>query len=64
MPELTCTIAVPQTTQELDAAIQRYLFSDLRGTDLFCLWQAIRDVSLAQESDEIECDHVVVEPSY
>lgn len=64
MPERICTIPVPQTPQELEQAIQRYRESDLVGFDLFCQWEAIREVSLQQANDEPETDGVAIEHSY
>jgi hypothetical protein len=52
MPELTCTIPVPQTLPELDAAVKQYYASDLEGEELLCQWQAIRDGSLKQTQPE------------
>lgn len=64
MPDLICTIPIPQTPQELEQAIKRYRESDATGIDLFCQWQAIRDVSLRQVDSESQGDGVAVEHSY
>lgn len=55
----TCTVPTLSTVQELEQAINRYKTSDLNGSELLALWQAIRDASLklgvskVQKSDEI-----------
>ncbi|MBD2002639.1 MULTISPECIES: hypothetical protein [Cyanophyceae] len=49
MPELTCTVPVPKTPQELEQAVKQYIVNDLRGDELLCQWQAIRDASLNQD---------------
>lgn len=64
MLETICSIEVPKTPQELDQAIQRYRNTDLKGQDLFCQWQAIRDASLAQSTPDIDNDRVPGEDSY
>ncbi|MBI4783361.1 MAG: hypothetical protein HY785_18890 [Oscillatoriophycideae cyanobacterium NC_groundwater_1537_Pr4_S-0.65um_50_18] len=64
MVEAICSIPVPQTTQELELAIRRYKASDIRGTELFCQWQAIRDAALALKLAESSDDFVAGEESY
>lgn len=64
MSDFACNIPVPSTPQELEEAIRHYRLSDLQGSDLFSLWQAIRNVSLALEPIECEHDRVAVEHSY
>lgn len=63
MSELTCKVPVPKTSLELEQAIQRYKTSDCQGMELFCLWQAIRDASIAQNPPEPE-DTIPGEDSY
>jgi hypothetical protein len=59
-------VPVPTNLQELDQAIQRYRSSDLSGSDLYRLWQAIRDLSLELEqvSFDLAGNRVAGEPSY
>lgn len=64
MSELTCDITVPSTLQEVEQAVQKYITDELSGTELLCLWQAIRDASLSQVFPEPESDKVSCEPSY
>jgi len=64
MPELTCTIPVPRTPQELDQAIQRYRNTDLHGYELFCQWQAICEGSMQQDFSDSSADAVPGEDSY
>jgi hypothetical protein len=63
MTDLTCTLPLPKTSQELDRAIQQYLSSNLSGFELFCQWQAIRDAALSQ-GNEADGDLVPGEASY
>jgi hypothetical protein len=64
MAELTCSIPIPTTLQELEQAIQNYKDSSLQGDELFCQWQAIREASLAQSFPQLEDDGVQGEDSY
>jgi hypothetical protein len=64
MVDLTCTLPLPKTPQELDRAIQNYLNSNLSGVDLFCQWQVIRDAALALGASEQESDRIPGESSY
>ena len=64
MLEVLCNVAVPQTSQELDLAIQQYQASNESGMSLFCQWQAIRDASLEQGGLETETDQVPGQDSY
>lgn len=60
-------IQIPQTPQELEQAIQRYKASDLRGSELFGQWEAIRLAALAQathDSTDSKPDPVPGEDSY
>ncbi len=57
---------VPQTSQELEQAIQRYRNSDLSdfsNSELFNQWLAIRTAALEQKAPDIE-DKVPGEDSY
>ncbi len=64
MSEVTSSVTLPNTLQELDQIIQKYLSSDLRGEELLSLWQVIRDASLNQKFSEPDNDKVIVEHSY
>ena len=64
MPELTCQVPVPRTSEELEAAIQYYRNTDLHGLELFCQWQAICEASLQQEFAEPSADAVSGKDSY
>lgn len=64
MAELTCTVPVPQTPQELEQAIRYYRTNDLSENDLFCHWQAIRDASLEQRLPELDTVEVAGDDSY
>ncbi len=64
MPEVTSDVPILSTLQELEQAIQRYIVSDLRGDELLCQWQAIRDASLNQEFPPSKSDKVPGEDSY
>lgn len=64
MPELTHTLSIPQTPQELDRAIQDYRNSNLSGEELFQRWQAIRAAALSQAGAEPTADSVPGEDSY
>lgn len=57
-------IPVPKTAQELEQAIRSYRKSDLKGVDLYCQWQVIRDAALAQNKSDLEGDRVPGEDSY
>lgn len=58
--------AVPMlhTPQDVERAIRNYRASDVKGWELICQWQAIRDASLNQDSPEPENDRVIGEESY
>jgi hypothetical protein len=58
------TVSVPKTPQELERAIQRYRNSNLRGTELFCQWQAIRLAALAQAGTDGVGDPIPGDDSY
>ncbi|GAC1452585.1 MAG: hypothetical protein NVSMB70_20560 [Chamaesiphon sp.] len=64
MLELTCNVSIPNTPQELEQAIEQYKSSDMRGLDLVCHWQAIRDASLNQSLADPDHDRVAGEDSY
>jgi hypothetical protein len=64
MPELTCTVPVPRTPQELEQILQHYRETDLDGLELFCEWQAICEASVKQEFAEDASDQVSGEDSY
>ena len=64
MSEFVSQVPVPTSSQELDQAIQRYRSTDLSGSDLYRLWQAIRDLSLEQVGFELAGDRVPGEHSY
>jgi hypothetical protein len=56
-------VPVPQNSQELERAIQRYRTSNWQGRELFCHWQAIRLASLALATD-VTGDQIPGEDSY
>lgn len=64
MSEFVSQVPVPTHLQELDQAIQRYRSTDLSGSDLYRLWQVIRDLSLEQVGFELAGDRVPGEHSY
>ncbi|MBD2040740.1 hypothetical protein [Microcoleus sp. FACHB-672] len=64
MSDLTNTLSIPSTLQELEQAVERYKSSDLSGSELLCLWQAIRDGSLNQFLSQGDQDGVPGEESY
>lgn len=64
MSQLTYTVPTISTLQELEQAVQRYKASDISGSELLCLWQAIRDASLNQNFSPPENDGVPGEHSY
>ncbi|HEY9908356.1 MAG TPA: hypothetical protein V6D18_12215 [Thermosynechococcaceae cyanobacterium] len=64
MVEFVSTIPVPTSLQELDQAIQRYRSSELSGSELHHLWQAIRELSLEQIGYELASDRVPGDHSY
>ena len=64
MSEVICNIPVPQTSQQLDQAIQHYRETDLQGEELYCEFQAICEASLKQEVSEPDSDKVSGEDSY
>ena len=64
MLEISCTIPVPTTPQELEQTLQHYRESDIDGLELFCEWQAICEASLTQEFSELNSDGVSGEDSY
>lgn len=64
MPDLTYTLSIPSTLQELEQAVERYKSSDLSGSELLGLWQAIRDGSLNQFLSQADHDGVPGEESY
>ncbi len=50
MLEISCTIPIPNTPQELEKTLQHYRESDIDGLELFCEWQAICEASLNKSS--------------
>lgn len=64
MSDLTYTLSIPSTLQELEQAVERYKSSDLSGSELLSLWQAIRDGSLNQFLSQADQDGVPGEESY
>ncbi|MBD1938213.1 hypothetical protein [Microcoleus sp. FACHB-68] len=64
MSDLTNTLSIPSTLQELEQAVERYKSSDLSGSELLRLWQAIRDGSLNQFLSQADQDGVPGEESY
>ncbi len=64
MSEPTRAIPVLSTWQDVQLAVERYRTSDLSGTELLSLWQAIRDASLNQDFSQPESDGVGGEHSY
>ncbi len=64
MPELTCTVPIPKTLQELEQVIEHYKKTDLKGDELVCEWQAICEASLKQDFTELDNDKVPGEDSY
>jgi hypothetical protein len=63
MANLTSSVSIPKTPQELEQAIQRYRNSDLSGSELFNQWLAIRTAALEQKPIETT-DQVPGEDSY
>ena len=64
MADNTRPVSIPQTSQELDRAIDRYRDSDQWDNDLFSQWQAIRDAALLDKVIERLGDQVPGEDSY
>ncbi|HEY9699925.1 MAG TPA: hypothetical protein V6D10_21890 [Trichocoleus sp.] len=64
MADNTRPVSIPQTSQELDRAIDRYRASDRWDNDLFSQWQAIRDAALLNKVIERLGDQVPGEDSY
>lgn len=64
MSELTYSIPILRTQEELEQAIQRYKASDLSGSELLIQWQAIRDASLNQALSAADADKVPGQDSY
>lgn len=64
MSDLTYNLSIPSTLQELEQAVERYKSSDLSGSELLRLWQAIRDGSLKQFLSQADQDGVPGEESY
>lgn len=64
MAEAMDTIAVPQTPQELDLAVQQFKTGEFSAPELFRRWQAIREASLAQSAVDLIGDRVPGEDSY
>lgn len=64
MQDLQGTVPVFKTFQELDRAVRRYQVSDLKGTELFRQWLAIRNASLEQNGVERADDRVPGDDSY
>jgi hypothetical protein len=63
MADQISSVSIPQTSKELEQAIQRYRNSDLSGNELFSQWLAIRTAALEQKSPEFG-DKVPGEDSY
>jgi len=64
MAEMTSSVPVLSTRQELEQAIQKYKASDLSGSELLRQWQAIREASLNLDFSEPANDGVPAEHSY
>lgn len=64
MSELTYTVPLLSTQEELELAIQRYKTSDLSGLELLRQWQAIRDACLDRSSSDSDSDKVPGQDSY
>ena len=64
MSELTYSIPILSTLEELEQAIQRYKASDLSGSELLIQWEAIRDASLNQAFSAADADKVPGQDSY
>ncbi|MCL1462995.1 MULTISPECIES: hypothetical protein [Argonema] len=64
MSELTYSIPILSTLEELEQAIQRYKASDLSGSELLIQWEAIRDASLNQALSAADADKVPGQDSY
>jgi hypothetical protein len=64
MVNLTYTVPVPKTLQELDEAVKKFQMSDFSGDELYRHWQAIRDASLEQLPIEPEKNPVPGGDSY
>ena len=64
MSELTNSIPVLSTLQELEQAIQSYKASDLSGWELLRQWQAIRDAALNLGFSNSDGDKVPGQDSY
>ncbi|MCT7949932.1 hypothetical protein NG798_09055 [Ancylothrix sp. C2] len=63
MSELSSSVSIPNSLQEIEQAIKRYRNSDVSGAELLRLWEAIRDASLNQtfspdeQTDQVAGDH-------
>lgn len=64
MLEPTGALPFLNTWEDLQLAVERYRTSDLSGTELLSLWQAIRDASLNQNFSQPQGDGVGGEESY
>lgn len=65
MAEFNPTVSTPETTQELEQAIQHYRKSDSTwGDQLFQMWESIRSAALALRPAEALSDTVPGEDSY
>lgn len=64
MSELTYTVPLLSTQEELELAIQCYKTSDLSGLELLMQWQAIRDACLDPSSSDSDGDKVPGQDSY
>lgn len=64
MLEPTRALPFLNTWEDLQLAVERYRTSDLSGTELLSLWQAIRDASLNQNFSQPQGDGVGGEESY
>lgn len=65
MSELSSSVSIANSPQEIEQAVKFYRNSDVSGGELLRLWEAIRDASLNQtfSSDE-QTDQVDGEQSY
>jgi hypothetical protein len=64
MQELQGAVPIFKTPQELDRAVRNYQSSDLKGSELFRQWLAIRNASLEQNGADLVSDRVPGDASY
>lgn len=64
MQQLTNSVPIPHTAQELEQAVLFYKNHDLSDRELIDLWQAIRDLSINEAAPNPASDKVPGEDSY